>query len=68
MKYVSAKTVTKMLGVTAQTVRNWDRTGVLKPAYVKNNGYRYYTEDSILAFTQERKYKKDLNVVIYNNI
>ena len=53
MKYVSAKTVTKMLGVTAQTVRNWDRTGVLKPAYVKNNGYRYYTEDSILAFTQE---------------
>lgn len=35
MKYVSAKTVTKMLGVTAQTVRNWDRTGVLKPAYVK---------------------------------
>ena len=68
MKYVSAKTVTKMLGVTAQTVRNWDRTGVLEPAYVKNNGYRYYTEDSILAFTQERKYKKDLDVVIYARV
>ena len=68
MKYVSAKTVTKMLGVTAQTVRNWDRTGVLKPAYVKTNGYRYYTEDSILAFTQERKYKKELNVIIYARV
>ena len=68
MKYYSSKTVTKILGVTAQTLRNWDREGKLKPAYVKSNGYRYYSEDSILSYTQERKTKKDLNVVGYARV
>ena len=35
MKYYSAKTVTQILGVTAQTLRNWDKEGKLKPAYTK---------------------------------
>jgi predicted site-specific integrase-resolvase len=65
MKYYSAKTVTKILGVTAQTLRNWDKEGKLKPTYVKSNGYRYYSEESILAYTQERKTKKNLNVIGY---
>ena len=65
MKYYSAKTVTQLLGVTAQTLRNWDKVGKLKPAYIKSNGYRYYSEDSILSYTQERKTKKDLNVIRY---
>ena len=68
MKYYSSKTVTKILGVTAQTLRNWDREGKLKPAYVKSNGYRYYSEDSILSYTQERKTKKNLNVVGYARV
>ena len=68
MKYYSSKTVTKILGVTAQTLRNWDKEGKLKPAYVKSNGYRYYSEDSILSYTQERKTKKDLNVVGYARV
>lgn len=58
MKYYSSKTVTQILGVTAQTLRNWDKEDKLKPAYVKSNGYRYYSEESILAYTQERKTKK----------
>ena len=65
MKYYSAKTVTKILGVTAQTLRNWDKEDKLKPTYVKSNGYRYYSEESILAYTQERKTKKNLNVIGY---
>ena len=65
MKYYSSKTVTQMLGVTAQTLRNWDKEGKLKPAYIKSNGYRYYSEESILAYTQERKTKKNLNVIGY---
>ena len=40
MKYYSAKTVTKILGVPAQTLRNWDKENKLKPTYVKSNGYR----------------------------
>jgi predicted site-specific integrase-resolvase len=68
MKYYSSKTVTQMLGVTAQTLRNWDKEGKLKPSYVKSNGYRYYSEESILAYTQERKTKKNINVIGYARV
>ena len=68
MKYYSSKTVTKLLGVTAQTLRNWDKENKLKPTYVKSNGYRYYSEESILAYTQERKTKKNLNVIGYARV
>ena len=68
MKYYSSKTVTQMLGVTAQTLRNWDKDGKLKPSYVKSNGYRYYSEDSILSYTQERKTKKNLNAIGYARV
>ena len=68
MKYYSAKTVTQILGVTAQTLRNWDKEGKLKPSYVKSNGYRYYSEESILSYTQERKTKKKLNVIGYARV
>ena len=68
MKYYSSKTVTQMLGVTAQTLRNWDKEGKLKPTYVKSNGYRYYSEEAILSYTQERKTKKNLNVIGYARV
>ena len=68
MKYYSAKTVSQMLGVSAQTLRNWDKEGKLKPSYVKSNGYRYYSEDLILSYTQERKTKKNLNVIGYARV
>ena len=68
MKYYSSKTVTQILGVTAQTLRKWDKEGKLKPSYVKSNGYRYYSEDSILSYTQERKTKKNLNVIGYARV
>ena len=68
MKYYSTKTVAQLLGVTSQTLRNWDREGKLKPSYVKSNGYRYYSEDSILSYTQERKTKKTLNVIGYARV
>ena len=68
MKYYSTKKVTEILGVTAQTLRNWDKEGKLKPSYVKSNGYRYYSEESILSYTQERKTKKNLKVVGYARV
>ena len=68
MKYYSSKDVTKILGVTAQTLRNWDKEGKLKPSYTKSNGYRYYSEDVILSYTQERKTKKEVSVVLYARV
>ncbi len=68
MEYLSSNTVSKKLGVTAQTLRNWDKQGKLKPSFVKSNGYRYYSLNDILSFTQERKTKKDLNVIGYARV
>ena len=68
MKYYSSKDVTKILGVTAQTLRNWDKEGKLKPSYTKSNGYRYYSENVILSYTQERKTKKEVSVVLYSRV
>ena len=65
MKYYSAKTVTQILGVTAQTLRNWDKEGKLKPSYTKSNGYRYYSEDDVLSYTKERNTKKEKKLVCY---
>ena len=65
MKYYSAKTVTQILGVTAQTLRNWDKEGKLKPAYTESNGYRYYSEEDVLSYTKERDTKKERKLVGY---
>ena len=33
----------EMVGVTAVTLRNWERKGLLTPHHVSPTGYRYYT-------------------------
>ena len=45
--YYSVGQMAENLGVTTQTLRNWDRSGKLKPAYVAESGYRYYTEEQL---------------------
>ena len=36
-----------MLGVSAQTLRNWDKSGKLKPHHKSANGYRYYEQNDL---------------------
>ena len=45
MKYYTIHEVSKILGVSAQTLRNWDKSGKLKPNHKSPNGYRYYSEN-----------------------
>lgn len=47
MKYYTIHEMTEILGVTAQTLRNWDKAGKLKPHHTSPNGYRYYSEDDL---------------------
>lgn len=69
MKYYSSKTLSKMLGVTTQTLRNWNRSGKLMPSYTKNNGYRYYSEECIQEFLDIKpKSKTKLRVVGYARV
>lgn len=45
--YLSINKVAKRLNKSAQTLRNWEKTGELIPAYKTKSGYRYYTEEQI---------------------
>ncbi|MCM1225206.1 MAG: IS607 family transposase [Lachnospiraceae bacterium] len=47
MKYYTIHEVTELLGVSAQTLRNWDKSGKLKPHHKSANGYRYYAQDDL---------------------
>lgn len=55
MKYYTIHEMTEILGVTAQTLRNWDKSGKLKPHHTSPNGYRYYSQD-------------DLNQILYKPV
>lgn len=56
--FYSIHSLSKMLGVTPQTLRNWDKSGRLKPHHTSNNGYRYYSEDQLSELMQDKKTNK----------
>lgn len=58
MKYYTINKMSKILGVTTQTLRNWDRSGKLHPHHTSGNGYRYYSEEQLQQIVQERPQKK----------
>jgi DNA-binding transcriptional MerR regulator len=41
-----------LAGVSVRTLHHYDQVGLLKPARVKNNGYRYYEEPELLRLQQ----------------
>lgn len=51
MEYYTINKFAKIIGVTPQTLRNWDRSGKLHPHHTSSNGYRYYSEDQLNAVT-----------------
>jgi len=46
-KYYSIREFSNILGVSAQTLRNWDKKGTLKPHHTSPNGYRYYSHEQL---------------------
>ena len=47
MKYYSINKFSKILGVSAQTLRNCDVNGKLHPHHTSSNGYRYYSHEQL---------------------
>ena len=47
LRYFTINKFSKIVGVTPQTLRNWDKTGKLKPHHTTENGYRYYSEEQL---------------------
>ena len=50
MRQYSISKASSLLGVSSQTLRNWDKNGILKPSIVTESGYRYYTDSDIADF------------------
>ena len=47
MKYYSIHEFSKTIGVSAQTLRNWDHNGKLHPHHTTASGYRYYSDEQL---------------------
>ena len=47
MKKYSIGKFAEEIGVTIESVRNWDRTDKLKPAFRNPSGHRYYTQEQV---------------------
>src|SRR5215469_8091217 len=52
MKLYTVKQVAKLSGVTVRTLHHYDQVGLLKPAQVGENGYRYYGREELLRLQQ----------------
>ena len=57
-KFYSIHAFSKILGVTPQTLRNWDRLGKLKPHHTAANGHRYYSQEQLDDFTDTQREKQ----------
>ena len=47
MSYYTIGEFSKKVGLSINTLRNWDKDGKLKPAYVTDGGHRYYSDDQL---------------------
>lgn len=54
----TVKKLAKMSGVSVRTLHYYDEIGLLRPAYVKVNGYRYYGEKELLTLQQILFYRE----------
>lgn len=51
--YLSIHKVASILGVTPQTLRQWDANGYFVPSQRRGNGYRYYTKEQVEQFAEQ---------------
>ena len=49
-EYITVGKAAEMLGVTPQTLRNWEKKGMLMPSYRTETGLRCYSEQQLLEY------------------
>ena len=52
MSGYTVKQVAKLSGVSVRTLHHYDEIGLLEPAAVGGNGYRYYGREELLRLQQ----------------
>ncbi len=50
MEYYGIGKFAGLIGVTQQSLRNWDKTGRLKPHHTGKSGYRYYSQEQLYHY------------------
>lgn len=53
-EYLRVSEASKLLGVHVNTLRNWDKQGLLKPARVGVRKERRYKREDVIKFLKER--------------
>lgn len=53
MEIIKSSAAAKLLGVTTQTLRNWERRREVVPARISSGGRRYYYKSTILALLHQ---------------
>ena len=61
MKTYTVKQLARMSGVSVRTLHHYDEIGLLKPAFVGENRYRYYGRDELLRL-QDILFHRELDV------
>jgi DNA-binding transcriptional MerR regulator len=57
----SIKEIADLAGITPRTLRYYDQLGILEPAKIGDNGYRYYDRSSLLRL-QQVLFLKELDI------
>jgi DNA-binding transcriptional MerR regulator len=52
------KQISRLAGVTPRTLHHYDAIGLLRPSHIGENGYRYYTDESLLLLQQILFYRE----------
>lgn len=60
--FYSSREFCRLISVTPQTLRNWDKSGKLIPHHKGSNGYRYYSHEQLLQVTGQRLQKEPIVV------
>lgn len=56
--YMKVNDVVQLTGVTARALHYYDKIGLLRPTYVAETGYRYYTEENLEQLQQILFYRE----------
>lgn len=64
-KYYSIRKLSDMIDVSAQTLRNWEKSGKLIPDYKTSSGYRYYSQEQVDTITGNKTNIKSRIIIGY---
>lgn len=68
-KLIAIGQASKLLGVTIQTLRNWDKQGLLKPDEITKGGSRRYKLESLKNINKNIKFNTDnLKTIAYARV